>query len=339
MSTNPARRQIVAGLCSKFPAATSRAITRMLMKDHGHLFPNANACANAVRYARGNRGVESRKVKSDIHRPNGACGFTWQFPRSSAPGYTPFMLDTERTLILSDLHIPFHSTSAIMAAVAYAKRRNPTCILLNGDVCDFFSLSRFEKNPKESSLKRELDLTRQFLGWLRQEFPKARIIYKLGNHDEWFEKYLLQKAPEFFGVAGISLQHLTTGRMDKPERIEVGGIEWIEDQQKIKAGKLNIWHGHEIGKGSIAPPVNPARGLFMRTLDCGLMGHLHKGSNHEETTSNGKLVATWSTGCLCGLWPRYARVNKWSHGAAFLELYASGNFTVTPIRILDGKVL
>lgn len=237
---------------------------------------------------------------------------------------------------MSDLHIPFHQRDAIEVVVEAGQKREVDLILLNGDVCDFFSVSRFVKNPAESSLKKELDLTRQFLGWLRQMFPNARIIYKLGNHDEWFDRHIHIKSPEFWGVAGMTLEHLVTGKIKG--RQEVGGIEFVDDQRKIMAGKLSIWHGHEIGKGSIAPPVNPARGLFMRTLECGLMGHLHKDSMHEETTAAGKRIACWSTGCLCGLHPRYARVNKWTHSAAILRL-SHGQFNVEPLRVLNGKLL
>lgn len=332
--------QIVLKACREWPDLPSLTLARKIYKEHRQLWPNLNAVALAVRYRRGNRGPKLRAAATnaspDTIRPTQPAGFVWQFPRSSAPSYAPFPLTAERTLILSDIHIPFHDRYAIEAVIERAKRRDPDCILLNGDVCDFFSVSRFDKNPKESTLKRELDLTRQFLGWLRQTFPKARLIYKLGNHDEWFDKYLIRKAPELFGVDGVSLEHLTTAKIGtKPE---VEGVEWVSDQRKIMAGKLAIWHGHEIGKGSIAPPVNPARGLFMRTLECGLMGHLHKDSMHAETTTAGKLIATWSTGCLCGLWPRYARVNKWTHSAAFLELNR-GMFNIEPWRVLNGKIL
>jgi len=331
------KTELVRAACEKFKDTPNLTLARLLYKKHRHLFPNLEAARSAVRGRRGNNGNQSRKdYTPDQFRTNGEAGFTWSFPKSSAPDYEAFPLDAARTLILSDIHIPFHDSPAIHAVIAHAKRLNPDCILLNGDVCDFFSISRFDKNPTESSLKQELQLTRQFLGWLRQSFPKARVIYKLGNHDEWFDKYLLRKAPELFNVPGISLRHLTTGKVDNLN--EVGGIEWIDDQQKIKAGHLTIWHGHEVGKGSIAPPVNPARGLFMRTMECGLMGHLHKDSTHTETTSNGKLIACWSTGCLCGLWPRYARVNKWTHSAAFMRLHR-GQFSIEPIRILNGKVL
>ena len=332
--------QIVRAACARFAELPSKTLARVVYKENRALFPSLDSCWQSVRHCRGNQGNRKRQTSLDksLHRPNSTEPFVWKFPTSHAPSYAPFFLDAKRTLILSDLHIPFHDSKAIHAAIDFAAARNPDCILLNGDVCDFFSLSRFDKNPTESSIKRELELTRQFLGWLRQKFPKARIIYKLGNHDEWLDKYLLRKCPELFGLAALTLENLVTGIFKDSNLQPVHGVEFIDDQQKIKAGHLTIWHGHEIGKGSIAPPVNPARGLFMRTMDCGLMGHLHKGSSHEETSSKGKLIATWSTGCLCGLWPRYARVNKWNHGAAWLELDRQ-NFSITPIRILGGEVL
>jgi predicted phosphodiesterase len=335
---SPERQEFVKQLLTKYPNLGSLTLGRIAHKRRPEFFLSAENAYQSVRYFRGNHGKKLRKTgDKSLHRPNQPSGIAWSFPVSHAPDFSAFALDAARTLILSDIHIPFHDRAAVLAAVGEGKRRRLDAILLNGDVCDFFSLSRFDKNPSESSVKSELRLTRQFLGWLRQEFPKARIIYKLGNHDEWFDKYLARKAPELIGVDGVDLAHLLTAEINGLP--EVPGIEWVLDQRKIVAGKLNIWHGHEIGKGSIAPPVNPARGLFMRTLDCGLMGHLHKASAHEETTSNGKLVSTWSTGCLCGLWPRYARVNKWGHGAAFLEQHSGGQFTLSPIRILRGRVL
>lgn len=329
---------IIEKACREFKALPSLTVAKLLYKSHRHLFANLESARCSVRNRRGNHGDHHRKHKTcrDIRRPNQAAGFVWEFPKSSAPAYDAFLLDEPRTLVLSDIHIPFHDPAAIHAAIDKAKGMNPTCILLNGDICDFFSISRFDKNPSESSLKSELDLTRQFLGWLRQTFPKARIIYKLGNHDEWWDKFLLRKAPELYGVSGVNLRHLTTAKIDSIS--EVPGIEWIDDQQKIQAGHLTIWHGHEIGKGSIAPPVNPARGLFMRTMECGLQGHLHKHSQHEETTSNGKLISTWSTGCLCGLWPRYARVNRWTQSCVFLTMFL-GDFSIESWRIRDGKIL
>jgi predicted phosphodiesterase len=330
---------LVREACADFPDTPTKTLARKLYAEHGQLWPTLDACYQAVRSARGNHGEKMRRECRPTHyRPNQPAGFTWRFPASSAETWEPFVLDSGRTLVLSDLHIPFHDPKAIHALIRHGKTflRPDDCILLNGDVCDFFSISRFDKNPTKSALKKEIELTRQFLGWLRQQFPRQRIVYKFGNHDEWFSKYLWRKAPELFSLPQVALDHLLTQPIGAEPAI--GGIDFLTEQEKITAGHLDILHGHELGKGSIAPPVNPARGFFLKTLECTLAGHLHRASIHRERTSKGKQIACWSTGCLCGLWPDYAKINKWDHSAARLDLQGD-NFQVTPLRIINGKIV
>jgi hypothetical protein len=333
-------RQLVAEACIRFKETPTKTLARMLYKRHPERWPTLDACYCAIRYARGNRGALHRHKPGVIaRRPNQPAGFKWVFPQSHATPWEPFVLEAPRTLILSDIHIPFHDTAALLPLIREARRwlRSGDAILLNGDVCDFFSISRFDKNPTTSSLKLEIDSTRAFLGWLRAQFPRCRIIFKFGNHDEWFDKYLWRKAPELFGLQQVRLEHLLTQPVANSEP-GIDGIEFITDQRKIVAGHLDILHGHELGKGSIAPPVNPARGFFLKTMECTLAGHLHRTSQHQERTSKGKQVACWSTGCLCGLYPDYAKINKWDQSAARLDL-SGRDFQVTPLRIINGKLL
>jgi hypothetical protein len=330
---------LVRDACRDFPDTPTKTLARKLYADHGQLWPTLEACYLAVRRARGNAGPAMRRRCRPTHyRPNQPAGFTWRFPPSSAETWEPFVLDAPRTGIISDVHIPFHDPKAVHALVRRFETflRPGDALLINGDLCDFFSISRFDKNPTKSSLKKEIQLTRQFLGWLRQKFPHVRLIFKYGNHDEWFDKYLWRKAPELFGLQQITLQHLLTSAVGAEPAI--GGIEFVTDQQKITAGHLDILHGHELGKGSIAPPVNPARGFFLKTLECTLAGHLHRASIHRERSSKGKQIACWSTGCLCGLWPDYAKINKWNQGGARIDL-SGMNFSVTLLDVIDGKLV
>jgi hypothetical protein len=41
---------------------------------------------------------------------------------------------------------------------------------------------------------------------------------------------------------------------------------------------------------------------------------------------------------LCGLHPEYARLNKFNHGFAAVEIAADGQFNVQNYRITNGKV-
>jgi len=94
---------------------------------------------------------------------------------------------------------------------------------------------------------------------------------------------------------------------------------------------------HEHKYGMIAP-VNPARGLFMRTKQSALMGHVHRVSEHTEKAHDGKLIGCWSTGCLCELQPDYSPYNNFGHGFAHVILEKDGTFTVLKKKIINGKV-
>lgn len=65
-----------------------------------------------------------------------------------------------------------------------------------------------------------------------------------------------------------------------------------------------------------------------------------KYTRHYSRTlrSSGKVVSTWTTGCLCGLHPEFARMNEWNHGFAYVTSDIDGAFTVENKRIVDGRI-
>ena len=75
-------------------------------------------------------------------------------------------------------------------------------------------------------------------------------------------------------------------------------------------------------------PVNPARGMFLRTNSTTLTGHQHRPSSHTDPDMYHSETTCWSQGCLCTLSPRYARINKWRQGYAVVEVDKSGEFNV-----------
>ena len=69
-------------------------------------------------------------------------------------------------------------------------------------------------------------------------------------------------------------------------------------------------------------------------------GHNHTTSEHTETDMNGKIVTTWSIGCLCGLNPDYMPLNKWNHGFAIVEMDENGeDYHFKNYRIFNGKII
>ena len=254
----------------------------------------------------------------------------YTLPESYQDEWLPFHIAKKyrNILILSDIHIPYHDTEALTIAIDWAKKHEVDCVILNGDIVDFYGISKWSKDPTRPTVKTELDMLYQFLQWLHQELP-VKIYYKDGNHEERITHYLRAKCAELYNVIEY--------RKEKLYDYASLDIEMIGNQRIIKAGKLPILHGHELQLKSVA--VNPARSTFLKTYDSCLVGHLHKASEHTESDLTGKIITTWSVGCLCEMHPEYARINKWSHGFARVKLDDAGNFKVTNLRIYEGEVL
>ena len=252
-------------------------------------------------------------------------------PPSQESDYKPFKLPINHNniLLLSDIHIPYHNIQALTLALKYGLENDVNTILLNGDIIDFYAISRFEKDPRKRNFGHEVLMTRQFLSTLRKLFPSAAIYYKCGNHDVRYDHYIMRHAPDLLGMNEFSFESLM--------KLDELNIMFIPDKQIMHAGKLTILHGHELG-ASIFSPVNIARGLFLKAKDSALCGHHHQASEHTEPNINGKITTCWSVACLCELHPDYMPINKHHHGFAHIRILDTGDFEVSNYRIVNGKI-
>lgn len=303
-------------------------LARILYRDHPAMYLNLEDARHVLRYIEGKDGNHKRdvlKMEKTPDRPRNP----YSLPDSDETSYEPYRIEAKRVLILSDVHIPYHSIDAITACLDYAKGEKPDAVVLNGDTIDFFQLSRFTKDPAKRSFAGELTAFRQFFEVLRQVFPEAAIYYKLGNHCERYQHFLWTKAGELEGVDEFKFDNIIRARAE--------GIEVIGDKRIIKLGDLNVIHGHEFGQ-SVFSPVNIARGLFLRGKVSALQGHHHMTSEHTETDMNRNITTTFSVGCLCELFPSYLPINRWNHGFAIVDLDGD-KFHVRNYRIHKGEVL
>ena len=308
----------------KYPKHGNRTIAQLVIKEHPNLFATLESARSMVRRLRGNCGNEHRKYADpELKKPNGKAG-EYKLPKSLNKKKSIVKIPDGTTLILSDVHVPYHDVDALECALAHIE--NPTNILLNGDAIDFFAVSRWDKDPDARDLAGELQASRQFLMHLRERFPDANIYFKIGNHEERWETYLWRKAPEICGVPDFKLSKLL--------RFEELGIEEIGGRQLARAGGLWILHGHEF-PGAF-DPVNFARTLQVKTGCCTIAGHKHKTSQHSVRRMNNDTVSCWSIGCLCDLDPDYMPVNQWNLGFAVVT-HKGKKFSVDNYRIVDGE--
>lgn len=320
------QQQIVSELIAKFPEHGSQTLARMAYKASPQTFATLDSARCAVRRERGSMGGRVRKYAT-APKPAKPRGFD-AIPTGikELGDWIPHEIQAEKLLVVSDIHAPFHDKEALVAALKHGKKEGCDTCLINGDFADFFAVSFWEKDPRLRNLANEIAITKEIQEIIAGKFE--RVIWKLGNHEERWERYLKVKAPELLGVPEFTMQHHF--RHDQ--------YTFVSGNQLMKFGKLFVVHGHEFGK-SVFNPVNAARGYFLRGNESMLAGHYHHTSEHATRTMGDSLITTWSTGCLCDLHPGYAPMNKWNHGAAIVErLDDKGSFWVKNFKIISGRV-
>lgn len=318
-----AARIYLEELCSKFPGAPNLGLAKRAKKERPESFATIEHARNMIRIIRGAHGTKNARLATQ-KRPKGKAGQVPKMPPSLAEPFEVFEINSKRCGIISDVHIPYHSEVAFGAAIRALKAVKIDTLLINGDFADFYQVSRHQRDPKHRRFSEELKSVVQGLEWLRSEFPKARIVYKLGNHEERWQVFIWNRAPEIYDLPAVQIDELLQAK-----RL---GVEVVGDQRFIMLGQLPILHGHELGK-SIFSPVNPARGAFLRTHHTVLVGHSHQTSGHADTDMFHSETFVWSTGCLCDLTPAYARNNRWNHGFAWVDIAKDGSFSVSNRRI------
>ena len=243
---------------------------------------------------------------------------------------SPMELTGERrVLILSDIHVPFHDVQAIEAAVEWGRReKGVTDVLINGDLCDFYQLSNFTRDPNERPIADEFKMAAELVGEISRAFKGADVHIKLGNHEQRFTRYILTKAPDLIGLEQLTLEAVFSA--------QIPGVNIVEDWRVMKLGKLVVVHGHEVGRGA---GDNTRRNGSSRKLNGRACADTSIAPTSGPPRTPGQVRTSWSVGCLCNLEPDYLPRNQWNHGAALVDIDKRGEFSVRNVRISGGRVL
>ena len=324
------KREIALKYCTKYENFSTRAIARLLLKDFPLDFTESNA-RSMVQHIRGEKGKGKGEMNRSEKTKKQFMKRKFELPESDYEERQNFIIPKGQNniLILSDIHFPYQDNKALELALQYGIENKVNCVYLNGDTLDMYHGSRFVKDRRKRDLSEELEIGRCFLRMLKEMF-NCPIYFKIGNHEKRWEDYLRIQAPELLGIADFELETIL--------RFREFGVTLVKDKQIAMAGKLPIMHGHE-WQGGFAPPVNPARGLYMKAKESCIIGHHHRTSEHTEKSLKGEVTTTWSTGCLCGLQPDYAPYNNYNHGFAHVQTDKEGNYHLKNIRIINYKIV
>jgi len=229
-------------------------------------------------------------------------------------------------LLIADLHIPFQDDLAVQSVLDYADRLQPDIITILGDLLDFYKISVFVKNPTRKSVKEEIKETRQFLEDLRHRFPKARIIYAQGNHEERWQRYIMKNANEIYDLVDDLLE----------TKLNLKGLNIEYITQPFRIGKLWHLHGHERSGGSYAPEYI-TNVMWKYIHDHFIVGHFHRAQDKTFKRIDGKNYWGGAVGYLAKELD-YARLNNWTQGFAVIRYNQDGSFKAELRRIVDGEI-
>lgn len=323
------KSDLVKDYAKRFPNTPTRTLAKKIYNDNVALWSNVEAARSLLRLVRGQGGKKQQEQADPAYFKKGKINPFDKIPEglTAYADWQAMELEGEKFLLIADAHIPYHDKGSLSMALDYGRKREVDTILILGDFIDFYSCSFWDTDPRRRNFQEEVKAAHSILETIRQQFPKARIIYKLGNHEERYERYMRVKAPELLGYEAFEFAQII-----KADKFD---LEMVGDKRIIKIGRLHCVHGHEFWKGA-TNPVNPARGLYLRGKEIAVCAHYHQTSNHTEKSMSEYVVSCWSIGALCDMHPDYSPINKWNHGFAIVE--RDSEFQLDNYKIINGRV-
>lgn len=308
----------------------TRKLAKIMHEETGGLFKNIEDARVFLRKIEGKIGAGDR-TKITHPAPNRLIN-PYKIPEPDSDDLEPYKLPLAFNdfIFASDFHVPNHRKEPIEAMLEYAKQNNIRQLIIGGDLLDNTPFTRWLHEPvNPHDVPRWFDMAKELLMLLKQHFDEIYFIE--GNHDFWFKRYLMEKAEMLF--------HDKYFRLEERLGLNDIGIKFIDQRYLVKAGKLNIHHGHLTFRGG-GGYANAARMLYMKTKSSMLCGHVHVESSHTEPDIDDKIATAFTVGCMCTLRPEYQPFGgKACHGFAHVKVGKGGTFSVKNYRIYKGQIL
>lgn len=173
------------------------------------LLPKIGAAALANKLGIGERNIFERRRslerRYNIVIPNKSSG---ELVRPRHPGRIDLELRNGTILVGSDFHIwPGDESTCLRAFKKFVDDIKPDIVILNGDVMDFPTISRYDQNwEKAPDVWEELEAAQDHLSDIVKRCKRgARKMWTLGNHDARFEAKISNTAPQLKKVKGVHL--------------------------------------------------------------------------------------------------------------------------------------
>lgn len=225
------------------------------------------------------------------------------------------------------MHFPYQDNKAIESFLWMVQQLQPHRVVLNGDINDFFQLSRFNTGLERiDDLQNEIDQANYFRTLVRQKAPNAVLDEVDGNHDSRIKTYVEKNARALKSLRDIKPEALF--RYGKLE------INWHPGAGFLLRPEFVVKHGSIVRAEAGAS----AKAEFMLAGVSGISGHTHRLATYRKA---GYVPRQWTEqGCLCRTDPDYVTgAPNWFQGCAVGEFSTkSSSFVVHEVPLVDGKL-
>lgn len=192
-------------------------------------------------------------------------------------------------VVLSDVHFPFEDKVTIELFKGFCRAHQPAVIHLLGDIVDFYTLSRFLKDPdRKETVVDDCQRVTEFLRELRELCPGSTIIMSEGNHEFRLQRYIWTQARELAGLDCLTV--------DKLLKLDESHIWWRGAQWYRWNGQMVYLHGEVVRKQSAAS----ARAHLDKVQYSLIHGHSHRFGVTTRTAYN-TVYRAYENGCAADL--------------------------------------
>lgn len=236
---------------------------------------------------------------------------------------------TEIVVFVSDIHVPFHDPRMVEASWELIRDVAPHRVVLNGDIADFFQLSRFNKGlDRLDTLQQELDDANKIRAGYRAVAPDALIEELEGNHDSRLRTFVQMNAR-----ALTSLRNLQPAALNAWTENE---ITPHGEQGFLLRPEFLVRHGTSVRgeAGATAKAELTAAGIS------GVSGHTHRLANY--TKAGYVQRSWWEGGCLCRTDPDYVSGGSpnWQQGLLVGQFSTSSSaFVIEPVYRYEDSLI
>ena len=193
------------------------------------------------------------------------------------------MTTPERTVILSDLQIPYNDKNSTELMIDFVKYYKPDELWCVGDELDAPQASRWEKGyagEYADTLQRDCDEVYDTMARFKSALGKnKRFIIQRSNHTDRIQNYIKRYAPAFSSLRSLDIEELLGYKKL--------GIEYLHKITELMPGWV-MAHGDEGRTSSV--PGQTAMKLSQAIGKSVVCGHTHRlGVQHETRGLYGKL--------------------------------------------------